>query len=83
MKFHKPDLFSLILIFIISLLFTFELFAFPGRPANFDSNFHITNIAQFSQILKQGEFPVIWMNNFANYGLLIKQQITLAVLLLF
>jgi hypothetical protein len=50
-------------------LFVLELFLFPGRPANFDSHFHITNIAQFSKIIGSGELPVIWMNNFANYGI--------------
>lgn len=69
MKLFKLDYFFFFLIFIISLLFVLELFLFPGRPANFDSHFHITNIAQFSQIIKTGELPVIWMNNFANYGL--------------
>jgi len=42
---------------------------FPGRPANFDSHFHITNIAQFSKIIGSGDLPVVWMNSFANYGL--------------
>jgi len=69
MRFIKLDYLFSFLILIISLLFVLELFLFPGRPANFDSNFHITNIAQFSKILENGEFPVIWMNNFANYGL--------------
>lgn len=69
MKLVKTDYFSFILILIISLFFVLELFLFPGRPANFDSNFHITNMAQFSSILSKGEFPVIWMNNFANYGI--------------
>jgi hypothetical protein len=69
MKLVKSDIFFFILISIISLFFVLELFLFPGRPATFDAIFHITNIAQFSEIMKQGEFPVIWMNNFANYGL--------------
>src|ERR1035437_9258023 len=69
MKFLKLDYFLSFLIVIISLFFVLELFLFPGRPANFDSNFHITNIAQFSKIIGSGEFPVIWMNSFANYGL--------------
>ena len=42
---------------------------FPGRPATFDAVVHISVIAQFSEIIKAGEFPVIWMNNFANYGI--------------
>ena len=69
MKFVKLDYFFSFLILIISLLFVLEFFLFPGRPANFDSHFHITNIAQFSKIIGSGELPVIWMNNFANYGI--------------
>jgi hypothetical protein len=26
-------------------------------------------MAQFSQVIKSGDFPVVWLNNFANYGL--------------
>ena len=69
MKFVKLDYFFSFLILIISLLFVLEFFLFPGRPASFDSHFHITNIAQFSKIIGSGELPVIWMNNFANYGI--------------
>jgi uncharacterized membrane protein len=29
----------------------------------------MSNIAQFSKIISGGEFPVVWMNNYANYGL--------------
>lgn len=42
---------------------------FPGRPTGFDSEAHITDIAQFSKIIGNGELPVVWLNNFANYGL--------------
>lgn len=42
---------------------------FPGRPASFDAIFHITNIAQFSKIIGEGDLPVVWMNSFANYGI--------------
>lgn len=69
MKLTKLDYLFSLLILIISCLFVLELFLFPGRPANFDSNFHISNIAQFSKIIASGELPVIWMNSFANYGL--------------
>lgn len=79
MKLVKTDYFSLFLILIISLLFVLELFLFPGRPATFDSNIHITDIAQFSKIIGEGEFPVVWVNNIANYGLpigIVAQQVT-------
>lgn len=41
----------------------------PGRALTFDAHIHITTITQFSDALKEGEFPVRWSNNFANYGL--------------
>jgi len=69
MKLYKSDYFLFFLILVISIFFVSDLFLFSGRPATFDSNFHITNIAQFSKIIGQGEVPVIWMNNFANYGI--------------
>ena len=79
MKLIKADYFSFFLILIISLLFVFDLFLFPGRPVTFDSNIHITNIAQFSKIIGEKEFPVIWINDIANYGLplgIVAQQFT-------
>lgn len=69
MKFVKSDILYLILVSIISLLFVSELFLFRGLPAGFDSKTHITTLMQFGQALKSGDFPVIWLNNFANYGL--------------
>ena len=69
MKLLKLDFLFFLLIFIISALFVSELFFYPGRPATFDANTHITTLAQFSQIIKSGELPVAWLNNFANYGL--------------
>ncbi|MBU2632445.1 hypothetical protein KKG52_01900 [Patescibacteria group bacterium] len=56
-----------------------ELFITPGRPATFDSSIHISNIAQFSKVIEQKEFPVVWLNNTANYGLpigIVAQQFT-------
>lgn len=79
MKLVRSDIFSFVLILIISSLFVWELFSFLGRPAAFDSNIHITNIAQFSQLIKEKEFPAIWINNIANYGLpvgIVAQQTT-------
>ena len=69
MKFIKLDYFFSFIILIISSFFVLELFLFPGLPANFDSIGHISNIAQFSKIIGNGELPVVWMNNYANYGL--------------
>lgn len=69
LKIHKKDLFFAFLILVSSVIFVFSLFSHNGRPATFDALFHITNIAQFSQALKDGDFPVYWENGFANYGL--------------
>lgn len=62
------------LIFFLSLLSitgltVFDLFLIDGHPATMDGLIHINSIAQFSDALIQGDFPVIWLNNFANYGL--------------
>lgn len=69
MKLLKLDYIFFLIIFIFSLLFSSELFLHAGRPATFDANIHISTITQFGDVLKSGEFPVVWLNNFANYGL--------------
>lgn len=69
LKIHKKDLLFAFLILVSSVIFVFSLFTHNGRPATFDALFHITNIAQFTQALGDGDFPVYWENGFANYGL--------------
>ncbi len=54
---------------IISILTVFDLFINTGEPATMDGVIHISGMAQFASALLQGQFPVIWLNNFANYGL--------------
>jgi hypothetical protein len=34
-----------------------------------DGLVHITTISQFTTALRAGDFPVMWLNNFANYGM--------------
>lgn len=46
-----------------------DLFFHQGRSITFDGHIHMTTMAQFATALKDGEFPVRWSNNFANYGL--------------
>lgn len=65
----RTDLFSIILLFAVSILTALDLFLFSGRPATMDGVIHITTIAQFARALSDGDFPVIWLNGFANYGL--------------
>lgn len=46
-----------------------DLFFHQGKHITFDGHVHMTTMAQFASALKDGEFPVTWANNFANYGL--------------
>lgn len=46
-----------------------DLFINVGRSANMDGLVHITTISQFTTALRAGDFPVMWLNNFANYGM--------------
>jgi hypothetical protein len=77
--FLKKDIIYSLLIFIIAFLLTADLFIHTGQPVTFDGTTHITTIAQFYTGLSQGQFPVTWADNFANYGMpipLIAQQTT-------
>lgn len=69
MRIKRFDLFCLGIIFAESIIFLFDFFMNPGRFASFDAPFHITNVAQFANALMDGNFPVIWTDGFANYGL--------------
>lgn len=74
---HKTILASLIILAGAGLL-SLDLFLHPGEPATFDGPIHITNIAMFQKALTDGDFPVVWADGFANYGLpipLVSQQI--------
>jgi len=65
----KTDKFYYFLLVMISAFFTADLFISRVLPATMDGLIHIATMAQFSDALTQGNFPVIWLNNFANYGL--------------
>lgn len=67
--FDRLDFFNLIILFIVSLIIVIDLFSHSGRHITFDGHIHMTTMAQFATALKDGEFPVVWSNNFANYGL--------------
>lgn len=58
----------LIILFIISVIFVFDLFMHQGRPSTFDGPTHLANIAQVHAGLSDGEFPVRWGGEFARYG---------------
>ncbi len=79
MKIIKGELYAYLLILLISLVFVSDIFLTNTQFASFDSPFHITNIAQFYKVIASGEFPVRWMDGFANYGLpipLVAHQLT-------
>lgn len=69
MSLSKIDFIYLGIIFIVSCILVSDLFLTPGRLATFDGAVHITQIAQFSAAIKDGDFPVAWLDGFANYGL--------------
>jgi hypothetical protein len=76
---NKKDLFAALLIFVIAFFLTADPFMRVGQPATFDGLTHITTMAQYYTALSQGEFPVVWADGFANYGMpipLISQQTT-------
>lgn len=75
----KSEITYLLFIFLISAILVADLFLNSGRPATFDAPYHITNMAQFYQALKSGDFPVVWNDGVGNYGLpngIIAHQLT-------
>ena len=46
-----------------------EPFLYGTKAAMLDANAHILTISQFYKALSDGEFPVMWADKFANYGL--------------
>lgn len=58
-----------LLLVLISVVSMADFIFRPGHPVTFDGHVHMTTMNQFAQALKDGEFPVTWSNNFANYGL--------------
>jgi len=69
MKVSKIDLIYSGFILIVSCILVFDLFLIPGRPASFDGIVHITNLAQFTHALLDGDFPITWLDGFGNYGM--------------
>ena len=67
-KLNCIDCLNILILFILSFIFCSELFFSKYQPQTFDQPTHVTTIAQFSEIIKKGEIPVIWVDKFANYG---------------
>ena len=59
---------AFVILFIISVIFVFDLFIHQGRPSTFDGPTHLANIAQVHAGLADGDFPVRWGGEFARYG---------------
>lgn len=68
MGFKKIDYLYYFLIFLISIITVFDLFINVGRSANMDGFTHTTTIGLFYNAMRSGEFPVTWVDGFANYG---------------
>lgn len=54
---------------LASIIFCYDLFACQGQPVNMDGTTHLVNMATFYRALSQGDFPVGWIDGYANYGL--------------
>ena len=67
-KLNRIDCLNILILFILSFIFCSELFFSKYQPQTFDQPTHVTTITQFSEIIKKGEIPVIWVDKFANYG---------------
>lgn len=63
-----PNVLLLLILVFISFLSIADFILRPGHPITFDGHIHMTTMNQFAQALTDGEFPVRWSNNFANFG---------------
>ncbi len=63
---HWPQL---LVIGILNCLIVLEPLLFSTKAAMLDANAHIVTGSQFYKALSDGEFPVMWADRFANYGL--------------
>ncbi len=76
-KILRDDWLSIGVILLVSILSVFDLFMATGQSANMDGIVHMITPNLFAHSLLQGNFPVTWIDNFANYGLplgIISQQ---------
>ena len=78
-KRFKSDFYAAFILSFTSAVTVVDLFLVPGRSANMDGIVHTVTPNLFYLSIKQGEFPVGWIDGFANYGLplgLIAHQLT-------
>ncbi len=69
LKSLKTDIFAGIIIFITSVLTVIDWFLTPVRSSNMDGIVHALTPNLFYLSIRNGEFPVTWIDGFANYGL--------------
>lgn len=67
-KLKRFDTISLAFILFISFLTVADLFINTGKAANGDGLVHTVMGTMFAQAIKAGQFPVGWIDGFANYG---------------
>ncbi len=65
----RADIFTGFIIFITSVLTVLDWFLTPVRSSNMDGIVHTLTPNLFYTAIKGGEFPVSWVDGFANYGL--------------
>jgi len=69
-KSQKPlNLFIFLILLGASFLLCFDFLKSSGRLVTFDGMTHMSNIAQYYNALKDGDFPVRWLGSSANYGM--------------
>ena len=79
MKPVKIELRYILLILITSIITVADLFINTGRSANGDGLIHTIAPTLFANAISSGNFPVTWIDGFANYGYplgSISQQLT-------
>ncbi len=75
----KVDIYAGFVILFTSILTVLDWFITPVRSSNMDGIVHTLTPNLFYKTIKGGEFPVSWVDGFANYGLplgVIMQQLT-------
>ncbi len=65
----KLDLFAGFIILFVSILTVIDWFITPVRSSNMDGIVHTLTPNLFYKTIAGGEFPVSWVDGFANYGL--------------
>lgn len=64
---------------VLSTVFVLDLLLHQGRPATYDGPTHLTTFVEVARGLQVSQFPVVWADDFAKFGLpipLLAQQTT-------